>query len=182
MHTREALTQLVKNLPVVQETWVWSHGGKDPLEKEMATHSSILDGKSHWQRSLLSCSPRGHKESGMTEQLTLYFFLHLFLSREANFLFTCSSVQFSCSVMSDSLQPHQPQHPRPHCSPPTPRVYPISGPLSQWFHPTISTSVIPFSSRPQSFPASGSFQMSQLSASSLSFNISPSNEHSTDLL
>ena len=75
-----------------------------------------------------------------------------------------SSVQFSRSVMSNSLRPHEPQHARPSCPSPTPRVYPNSCPLSWWCHPTISSSVIPFSSCPQSFPASGSFQMSQLFA------------------
>ena len=73
-----------------------------------------------------------------------------------------SSVQFSHSVVSDSLWPHEPQHARPPCPSPTPRVHPNSCPLSQWCHPTILSSVIPFSSLPQSFPASGSSQMSQL--------------------
>ena len=73
-----------------------------------------------------------------------------------------SSVQFSCSVVSDSLRPREPQHARPPCPSPTPVVYPTPCPLSQWCHPTISSSVIPFSSHLQSFPASGSFQMSQL--------------------
>ena len=72
-----------------------------------------------------------------------------------------SSVQFSHSVMSDSLRPHGLQHARPPCPSPTPGVYSDSCPLSQWCHPTISSSVIPFSSHLQSFPASGSFQMSQ---------------------
>ena len=67
--------------------------------------------------------------------------------------------------MSDSLQPHELQHTRPPCPSPTPRVYPNSCPLSWWCHPTISSSVVPFSSCPQSFPASESFQMSQLFAS-----------------
>ena len=71
------------------------------------------------------------------------------------------SVQFSRSVMSDSLRPHEPQHARPPYPSPTPGVYPNPCPLSQWCHPTI-LSVIPFSSCPQSFPASGSLQMSQL--------------------
>ena len=75
-----------------------------------------------------------------------------------------SSVQFSCSVMPDSLQPYELQHARPPCPSPTPRVYPNSCPLSRWCHPTISSSVVPFSCL-QSFPASGSFQMSQLFAS-----------------
>ena len=76
-----------------------------------------------------------------------------------------SSVKFSHSVMSNSLQPHEPQHARPPCPLPTPRVYPNSCPLSRWCQATISPSVVPFSSCPQSFPASGSFQMSQLFAS-----------------
>ena len=73
-------------------------------------------------------------------------------------------VQFSHSVVSDSLQPHGPQHTRPPCPSPTPGVYSISCPLSRWCHPTISFSVIPFSFL-QSFPASGSFLVSQLFAS-----------------
>ena len=73
--------------------------------------------------------------------------------------------QFSHSVVSDSLRPHGLQHTRPPCPSPTPGVYSNSCPLSQWCHPTISSSVIPFSSHLQSFPASGSFQMSQLFAS-----------------
>ena len=72
-----------------------------------------------------------------------------------------SSVQFSCSVMSYSLWPHELQHDKPPCPSPTPGVYSNSCPLSQWCHPTISSSVIPFSCS-QSFPASGSFPMSQL--------------------
>ena len=75
------------------------------------------------------------------------------------------SVQFSHSVVSDSLQSHEPQHVRPLCPSPTPGVHPNSRPLSRWCHPAISSSVIPFSSCPQSFPASGSFPMSQLFAS-----------------
>ena len=67
--------------------------------------------------------------------------------------------------MSDSLQPHEPQHARPPCPSPTPRVHPNPCPLSQWCHPTISSSVIPFSSCPQSLPASESFPMSQVFAS-----------------
>ena len=72
------------------------------------------------------------------------------------------SVQFSHSVMSNSLRPHGLQHARPPCPSPTPGVYSSSCPLSQWCHPTISSPVIPFSSHLQSFPASGSFQMNQL--------------------
>ena len=71
------------------------------------------------------------------------------------------SVQFSCSVMPDSLRPHGLQHSRPPCPSPTPRVHSNSCPSSWWCHPTISSSVVPFPACLQSFPASGSFQMSQ---------------------
>ena len=71
-----------------------------------------------------------------------------------------SSVQFSRSVMSDSLRPHEPQHARPPCPSPTPTVHPNPCSLSWWCHPAISSSVIHFSSCPQSFPASGSFPVS----------------------
>ena len=93
------------------------------------------------------------------------------------------SVQLSRSVVSDSLWPHGLQHARSCCLSPTPGVYSNSYPLSWWCHPTISSSVVPFPSCLQSFPASGSFPMSQLFTSgtqkywSFSFNISPSNEH-----
>ena len=97
--------------------------------------------ESHRQRNLVGYSPWGCKELDMTEQLTL---------------------QFSCPAMSDSLWSHEQKHTRPPCPSPTPGVYPNSCPLSQWCHPTTSSSVIPFSSCPLTFPASGSFPMSQL--------------------
>ena len=74
----------------------------------------------------------------------------------------CHSVQFSRSVVSDSLRPRESQHARPPCPSPTPGVYPNPCPSRQWCHPTISSSVSPFSSCPQSFPALGSFTVSQL--------------------
>ena len=73
-----------------------------------------------------------------------------------------SSIQFSHSVVSDSLWPHELRHTRPLCPSPTPGIYPNSCPSSRWCHPAISSSVIPFSSCPQSLSASGSFPMSQL--------------------
>ena len=76
-----------------------------------------------------------------------------------------SSVQFSRSVMSNSLWPHEPWHTRPPCPSPTPGVHLNLWTSSRWCHPTISSSVVPFSSCPQFFPASGSFQMSHLFAS-----------------
>ena len=75
-----------------------------------------------------------------------------------------SSVQFSCSVMSNSLWSHEFQHARPPCPSPTPGVHSNSRPLSRWCHPAISSSVVPFSSCPQSLPASESFPMSQFFA------------------
>ena len=115
-------------------------------------------------------------------------------------LASISSVQFSITVLSDSLWPHGPHNTRLPCPSPTPEVYPNSCSLSGWCHPTISSSVFSFSSCPQSFPASWSFQMSQLFALnsvqfssvaqscptlrphakywSFRFNVSPANKHS----
>ena len=88
-----------------------------------------------------------------------FFNLHD-LSRNELSSFVLSSDQYSCSVVSDCLWPHGQQHTRPPCPSPA-QVYSNSCPLSRWCHPTLSSSVIPFSSCPQSFPASGFFQMSQ---------------------
>ena len=87
----------------------------------------------------------------------MFILSHLFHS-----LPSPSSVQFSHSVLSDSLRPHEPQHTRPPCPSLTPGVHPNPCQLSWWCHPEVLSSVVPFSSCPQSFPASGSFQMSQL--------------------
>ena len=97
-------------------------------------------------------------------ELAFSFFLNKFLCCAK--AFKLDSVQFSHSVMSESLRSHGLQHTRLLCPPPTPRTYSDSCPSSWWCHPTISSSVIPFSSRLQLFPASGSFQMSHLFASS----------------
>ena len=78
-----------------------------------------------------------------------------------SFLWQFLWVQFSCSVVSDSLRPRGLQHSRPPCPSPTPRVYSNSCPSSQWCHPAISSSVVPLFSLLQSFPALGSFPMSQ---------------------
>ena len=79
-------------------------------------------------------------------------------------MFQFSSVQFSHSVVSDSLRPHELQHARPNCPSPTPGVHPNSCALSQWYHPAISSSLVPFASCPQFLPVSGSFPMRQLFA------------------
>ena len=87
---------------------------------------------------------------------------HLALNKKFHQKCQFSSVQFSHSVVSNSLQSHELQHAGPPCPSPTAGVYPNPCPLSQWCHPAVSYSIVPFSSCPQSFPASGSFQMSQL--------------------
>ena len=129
-----------------QEMWVWPLGWKDPLEKKVTTWSSIPVWKIPWTEEPGGLQSRGQKELDTTEWPSIQF----------------SSVQFSRSVMSDSLWPHELQHTRPPCPSPTPGVYSNSCPLGWWCHPAISSSVVPFSSCPQSLPASGSFPMSQL--------------------
>ena len=88
-----------------------------------------------------------------------------------------NSVQFSCSVVSNSLRPHELQHARPPCPSPTPGVHPNPCTSSQWCHPIISSPVVPFSSCPQFFPASGSLPIRWPKYWSFSFSISPSNEY-----
>ena len=85
-------------------------------------------------------------------------------AHQASLFFQLSAVQFSRSVLSDSLRPHELQHARPPCPSPTPGVHSNLCPLSRWCHPTISSSVIPFSSCPQFLPVSESFPVSQLFA------------------
>ena len=115
----------------------------------MATHSSILAGKIPCIEETGGLQPmRSQRSQALTYD---------FPSEGLQF----SSVQFSHSVMSDSLQPHGLQHARPPCPSPTPRVYSNACPLSCCCHPTISSCVVSFSSHLQSFPASGSFPVSQ---------------------
>ena len=93
----------------------------------------------------------------------VFHYKHLSLVKDLGFPWKSVS-QFSCSVISDSLWLHEPQHGRPPCPSPTPRVHPNPCPLSRRCHPTISSFVVSFSSSPQSFLASGTFPMSQLFA------------------
>ena len=95
------------------------------------------------------------------ERLVLTIFLPC-SECHSNAILLVKMYQFSCSVISDSLRPHESQHARPPCPSPTPGVYPNSCPSSRWCHPAMSSSVVPFSSCLQSLPASGSFPMSQL--------------------
>ena len=129
---------------------------------------------SSFKRGNMVCMVTGHNfnHMGTSQILKLIFHMAPYTVYYANHIryFSCSfnyqfsSVQFSCSGVSDSLWPHELQHARPPCPSPTPGIHPNSCPLSQWCHPTISSSVVLFSSCPQSFPASESFQMSQLFA------------------
>ena len=116
-----------------------------------------------------SCSLHQWCHSAISSSNTLFSFCSQSFPASGTFpmscLFAFSSVQFSHSVVSDSLWPHELQHTRPPCPSPTPRVHTKPCPLCWCCHPTISSSVIPFSSCPQSFPASGSFQKNQLSTS-----------------
>ena len=155
-----------KNLPAMQETWIWSLVWEDPLEKGMATHSSILTWRIPWTEEpggLQSMGLQRVRHDWATNTFTPPFILLLFQHRGLKpKMGKCfSSVQFSHWVMSSSLRPHGLQHARPPCPSPTLRVHPNPCPLGRWCNPTISSSVIPSSSCLQSFPASGSFQMSK---------------------
>ena len=118
----------------------------------MATHSSILAWRIPWT-----------EEPGGLQSVGSHRVGHDWsdLAAEAAAM---ECYQFSYSVVSDSLPPHESQHTRPPCPSPTPGVYSNSCPSSRWCHPAISSSVVPFSSCPKSLPASGSFPMSQLFA------------------
>ena len=119
------------------------------LEKEMATHSSVLAWRDRgaWWAAVY----------GVSQSWTRLKWLNSSSSSNSRL-----SVQFSRSVVSDSLRHHEPQHARPPCPSPTPGVYSNSCPSSRWCYPVISSSVVPFSSCSQSLPAPGSFPMSQL--------------------
>ena len=115
------------------------------------------------KKVLLLCPFYG--EGNWSEQLSSQRLGKAFISTQYILYFGNGlSFQFSCSVVSNSSQPHESQHARPPCPSPTPGVHSNSCPSSQWCHPAISSSVVPFSSCPQSLPASGSFPMSQFFA------------------
>ena len=161
----------------MREIWV----GKIPWRRER------LPTPVFWPRKFHGLySPWGHKELDTTERLSLSLFSapdsstvsnkgergclqwnkqHPYKRQSASqqcwIIFTSSSVQFSHSVVPESLQPHGLQHTRFPCPLPTPGAYTNSHPLSQWCHPTISSSLVPFSFHFQSFLASGSFSMNQ---------------------
>ena len=155
----------------MQEMQVWYLGQEDPLEKEMATHCSILAWRIPWTEETgrlqsMGLQRVGHdwatsKMSHSSGSLLVPWFMYPLPLNWITVQF--SSVQFSRSVVSDYLRPYGLQHTRLPCLSPAPRACSNSCPLSRWCHPTISSSVVPFSSCLQSFPASRSFPMSQLS-------------------
>ena len=133
----------------------------------------------------MGLTERGNADSSSwTVQVWIFF---LAIGDNYTHLYSFSSVQFSSVAQSfPTLRPHELHNPRPPCPSPTPRVHPNPCPLSWWCHPAISFSVIPFSSCPQSFPASGTFQISQVFASrGQSIGVSPSTSvlpmHTQDL-
>ena len=134
----------------MRETQVWSLGQEGPLEKEMTTHSSILTWEiPQTEVPLAGSSPWGRRESDVTEQLTLYIQFSSVqpLSRVRLFATPWTAARQASLSITNS------------------RIYSNPCPSSRWCHPAISSSVVPFSSCPQSFPASGSFPMSQLFSS-----------------
>ena len=179
------VAHLVKNLPAMQETWVRSLGWDDPLEKGTATHSSILAWRTPWTtvglklnihktKIMASGAITSWQIDGETMETVTDFILGApkslqMVTAAIKLKDTCSleeklwsaSVQFSCSVMSNSLWPHGLQQARPPCLSLTPGACLNSCSLSRWCHPAISSSVVPFSTHLQSFPASGSFPLSQ---------------------
>ena len=140
---------LVKNLPAnARDAWLIPGskrfaGGRNGNPIQYSCLGNLVDRRAWWATV-----------HGVPKQLTHTH--HLNIDR------SLQSVQFSRSVVSDSLRPHESQHTRPPCPSPTPGVHSDSRPSSQWCHPAISSCVVPFSSCPQSLPASGSFPMSQL--------------------
>ena len=136
---------MVKNLPAKQETQVRSLGLEGTLEKGMAIHSSILAWRIPWTEEPGGLQSVGSQRVGhdwATNTTTKV------LNSKRDYKLSISSVQFSCSVVSDSLWPHELQHTRPPCPSPTPGVHSNARPSSRWCHPAISSSVVPFSSCP----------------------------------
>ena len=143
--------------------WTWAPAVKTPNPNHW-TANEIPDAINMFSSFFFDCSVLRYRNT-LLLYINVYSTTLLNLLSSGSFLVASfSSVQFSHSVVSNSLPPHRLRHARPPCPSPTSGVYPDSCPLSRWCHPTIS-SVIPFSSRLQSFPASGSFPVSQFFAS-----------------
>ena len=132
---------------VIKTVWCWHK------DRHIDLQNSIEKPEINLQIYSQIIFKKNAKDHSMEKEASLHHHPSLF-----------SSVQFSHSVVSDSLSPHESQHARPPCPSPTPGVCSIPCPSSWWRHPAISSSVVPFSSCPQSLPASGSFPVSQLFA------------------
>ena len=154
-HWASLMAQWVKNLTAMQETQdtlVWFLGWEDTLEKgggnpfQYSCLKNPIDGGTWWAAVQKIAKSQIYTDSYLTEQLSTHTRLY--------------TLQFSRSVISNSLPLHELQHARPPCPSPTSRVHPNPCPSSRWYYLTISSSVVPFSSCPQSFPASGSFPVS----------------------
>ena len=128
----------------------------------MATHFCILVWRIPWTEEPVRLQSIGLQRVRNNWSNLAHTHMHATMWQTLWEALQFSSVQFSHSVVSDSLWPHESQHDRPPCPSPSPGVHSDSRPLSQWCHPAISSSVIPFSSCPQSLPASESFPISQL--------------------
>ena len=165
---------VVKNPPAnARDAGLISGSGRSPRGGNSNPHQysylqNPMERRAWWARSMGS-------ESDTTEQLSTHtgnynqYLVKTYKEKESEVVHLkltqyCKSVQFSRSVVSDSLWPQGLQHDRPPCPSPSPRVYPNSCPLSRWCHPTISSSVVPFSSCLQSSPASGSLSTCDVSA------------------
>ena len=153
---------VVSNSPVypTRLLWPWDSPGNNT---GMDSHALLQGSFPTWTH--ISCS--SHTAGGcFTSEPPRIKCLYIVYFKITNFMLYKSSVQFSRSVVSNSLWPYESQHARPPCPSPSPGVHSDSRPSSQWCHQAISSSVVPFFSCPQSFQASGSFQMSQLFVSS----------------
>ena len=154
--------------PLLQADSLWSEPPGKPNRWEdwgnkMLSNLSKVN-KQYVQRGHLKLSSMSPKSMFLITMLSCLFTSYTISIIKIYNKCHQGSVQSSHSVMSNSLRPHESQHTRPPCPSPTPGVYSNSCPSSWWCHPTISSSVVPFSSCPQSLPASGSFPMSQLFA------------------
>ena len=138
-----------------RQVWKWGpQGGKELAQGHRAREQEL---------SLRSPIPPSQRQHSLESVPTVIFLGWHWTSYFTSLsLFPRWQSQFSCSVVSDSLQPNESQHARPPCTSATPGVYSNSCPSSRWCHRAISSNVVPFSSFPQSLPASGSFPMSQL--------------------